>query len=204
MSGMKDTYDRIAYDWDRDHKNDIWWKQEIGAYLSFVPQFGSILDVGCGPGHKSAYFASLGYDVTGVDISDEMVAIAKRDVPGARFEVCDMYDLGKVGTTFDSAFLCASLLHIPKKDVPHVLRAVSSILKPGGTCYVSVKETRAGEEDEQIAQENDYGYDYTRFFSYFRAEELRDFFVEAGFTPVHEAVTVAGKTRWLVIVGKLQ
>jgi SAM-dependent methyltransferase len=202
MDDLKQTYDRIASDWDRDHKDDAWWKEEIEQYLRFVPAGGSILDLGCGPGHKSAFFASRGFAVTGVDLSSEMIALAKRDVPEATFEVLDMYELPLIGKSFDSVFACASLLHIPKKDTLHILLSIAAVLASGGTCYVSVKALRDGEADETVATENDYGYEYSRFFSYFTAAELHDLFVRARLTPVFEAVTTAGKTNWLVIVGK--
>lgn len=202
MDDLKETYDAIAADWDRDHKDDAWWKSEIDRYLANVPAGASILDLGCGPGHKSAYFASRGYQVTGVDLSDTMIEIAKRSVPNAAFEVLDMYELPAIGRTFDSVFVCASLLHIPKKDVIHILLSVAAILNPGGTCYVSVKERREGSEEESVATEHDYGYEYKRFFSYFSEAELRTDFEMAGLMPIFQATTHSGKTNWLVIVGE--
>ncbi len=202
MDDLKQTYDRIAGVWDRDHKSDAWWKEEIEHYLALVPKGGSILDLGCGPGHKSSYFAARGFEVTGIDLSSEMIAIARRDVPNASFEVLDMYELPTMEKKFDSVFACASLLHIPKKDVLHILLSIASTLRDGGTCYVSVKEIREGQTDEMVMTENDTGYEYSRPFSFFSMMELHERFLKAGLEPVHEAITKSGKTNWLVVVGK--
>lgn len=200
---LKGTYDRIAADWDRDHKGDAWWKEEIENYLAMVPPGGSILDLGCGPGHKSAFFAARGYETTGIDLSEEMIAIAKRDVQNATFEVRDMYALSGIGRPFDSVFACASLLHIPKQDVHLIMSSIVSILNPGGTCYISVKEKKEGKPDEAVATESDYGYEYSRFFSYFTADELRTYIKGAGMHVAFEGTTKAGNTNWLVTVSRI-
>lgn len=54
---------------------------------------GMVADVGCGPGHVTRYLVDLGVDAFGIDLSPEMVALARRDHPGLRFEVGTMTDL---------------------------------------------------------------------------------------------------------------
>ncbi len=202
MDDLKHTYDTIAQDWDRDHKADEWWKAEIERYLAHVPTGAHILDLGCGPGHKSAFFAARGYEVMGVDLSPQMIEIARRDVKNVMFEVLDMYELPVISRTFDSVFACASMLHIPKKDIVHILLSIAAILNPHGTCYVSVKEQREGNPEEETTREDDYGYEYSRFFSYFTESELREGFERAGMRPLFQTVTQVGNTNWLVIVGQ--
>jgi SAM-dependent methyltransferase len=63
---------------------------------------GRLLDVACGTGRHAAEFASLGWDVTGVDISDELLERARSNVPGARFVRQDMRELDLPGETFDA------------------------------------------------------------------------------------------------------
>ena len=54
---------------------------------------GLVADVGCGPGYVTRYLHDLGVDAFGIDLSPEMVAIARRDHPDLRFEVGTMTDL---------------------------------------------------------------------------------------------------------------
>jgi len=53
---LKTTYNKIAKDWHKDHHADTWWVLGTDKFLSFLADDASILDVGCGAGHKSEYF----------------------------------------------------------------------------------------------------------------------------------------------------
>src|SRR3954471_16007937 len=54
---------------------------------------GPVVDVGCGPGYVTGHLHELGVDAFGIDLSSEMVALARRDHPDLRFEVGTMTDL---------------------------------------------------------------------------------------------------------------
>src|SRR3954471_6019149 len=54
---------------------------------------GPVADVGCGPGYVTRPLHDLGVDAFGIDLSPEMIAIARRDHPDLRFEVGTMTDL---------------------------------------------------------------------------------------------------------------
>ncbi len=202
MKELKDTYDEIAQDWHIDHMNDDWWLAHIGALTSLLPAHASILDVGCGPGHKSRYFMEQGFKVTGIDFSPQMVEISRDYVPSAAFDVLDMYDIATITERFDCVYVCAALLHIPKKDCPEVIKNMSMLLNPEGLLYVSVKELRSDQEEEAVYKEHDYGYEYERFFSYFSRVEVEEYFKNAGLEIVHSDVTPSGKTNWIQVIGR--
>ena len=48
---------------------------------------GPVADVGCGPGYVTGHLHDLGVDAFGIDLSPEMIAIARRDYPDLRFAV---------------------------------------------------------------------------------------------------------------------
>ncbi|HEV7931638.1 MAG TPA: class I SAM-dependent methyltransferase, partial [Actinomadura sp.] len=54
---------------------------------------GPVVDVGCGPGYVTGHLHDAGVDAFGIDLSPEMIAIARRDYPDLRFEVGTMTDL---------------------------------------------------------------------------------------------------------------
>src|SRR5690242_19755716 len=54
---------------------------------------GPVADVGCGPGYVTGYLHEAGADAFGIDLSPEMIALARRDFPDLRFEVGTMTDL---------------------------------------------------------------------------------------------------------------
>lgn len=201
---LKETYNRIAENWHHDHVDDAWWVEGTDAFIKELPQGGSVLDVGCGSGVKSKYFAERGCKVVGIDISDGLLDIARREVPAAEFRELSMTDLDLMTETFDGVFAQASLLHIPKKEAGEVVKEMAKRLVPGGLLYIAVKEGRPDKPEESVERENDYGYEYERFFSYFTLAELEQYLRDAGLEVVSKSRSPnpSGKTVWLQIIGK--
>lgn len=198
---LKDTYTRIAKDWHKDHQDDDWWVEGTGAFMRLLAQGASVLDVGCGAGFKSGYLARHGFSVTGIDFSDGLIDIARKEVPEVEFLVIDMREMGEL-PMFDGIFAQASLLHIPRAEIAATLQGLFAHLTPGGYLYVAVKGSRPGKPLEEVKEEHSYGYPYERFFSYFTIEELRGHFKDAGLEVVYENINTVGKTDWVQIIGK--
>jgi len=199
---LKETYNRIAADWDADHASDTWWIEATDTFLSLVPPGGTILDVGCGAGKKSLYMHKRGFSVHGIDLSEKMIELARKKVPSARFAVANIAEPLPVKDVVDGVLAQAVLLHIAKRDVQRVIGNIVAPLKPGGHLYIAVKERRPGQPAEEIKTENDYGYDYQRFFSYYTAEELAQLVQAAGLKVVYQNMHEPTKTRWLQIIAK--
>lgn len=198
---LKETYNFIAEDWHKDHMNDDWWVEGTNAFVAFLKPGDLVLDVGCGSGTKSKYLIEKGLRVVGVDFSENMINIAKREVSGGIFYTLDMREVGKLGQMFDGIFMQASLLHIPRNEAESVLKAMTTQLQPGGYLYVAVKEKKPGKRDEEIEREDDYGYPYERFFSYFTLDEIRGYMHSIGCDVCYEAEATP-KSRWVQVIGK--
>ena len=110
-------------------------------FLRHLAPGGKLLDLGCGSGRDSAYFASLGFAVTAVDGSEALCKRVKAhygiDAQCIRFEALDFAE------EFDAIWACASLLHVEKAQMPAILRKVSRALKPGGVLSASFKYGQA-------------------------------------------------------------
>jgi 2-polyprenyl-3-methyl-5-hydroxy-6-metoxy-1,4-benzoquinol methylase len=154
---LKETYNKISKDWSKDHSNDTWWQEGTDHLLSLLPKGASIHDVGCGAGIKSHYLASKGFEVTGTDFSEGMIATAQAQFPDITFKVLDVYDFDTLTDKFDCIFAQAMLLHIPKARVMEVLEKFKNNLKPDGLLYIGVKEIKEDQQEEKIIKENDYG-----------------------------------------------
>ncbi len=201
---LKETYNRIAEDWHRDHLDDDWWIEGTDLFIKSLAPGAHVLDVGCGSGVKSRYLIDRGFKVTGIDISEKLLEIARRDVPEAEFKVFSMTDLDSMRETFDGVFAQASLLHIPKKDAGEVVQKMVRRLVSGGHLSINVKETQEGKPEEGMLKEDGYGYQYERFFSYFTMSELEHYLADAGLQVVSELrnQNKSGKTVWLQIIGR--
>jgi 2-polyprenyl-3-methyl-5-hydroxy-6-metoxy-1,4-benzoquinol methylase len=199
---LRETYNLIADDWHTDHKESNWWVEGTDAFIQLLPKGCHVLDVGCAGGVKTKYLSSKGFTLTGIDLSDNFIEIARRHVPQAHLEVMDMRDLAKLPGQFEGIFAQASLLHIPKKEIVDVLNTLISKLKPGGLLYIAVKGIRPDRVEEETREENDYGYPYKRFFSYFNMTELKKYLLDAQLEIVYENSKIVGKTEWLQVVGR--
>lgn len=97
---------------------------------------GPVADVGCGPGHVTAYLHGLGVDAFGIDLSPGMVDVARREHPGLRFEVGSMTALDLADASIAGALAFWSLIHIPDEAVPAVLSGFRRVLRPGAPLLI--------------------------------------------------------------------
>lgn len=151
-------------------------RPEQEKFVSLLPSHAKILDAGCGPGRDCEYFASHGFRVIGIDLSENLLSIAKQRVPQADFFKQDFRSLRFPKELFDGIWACASLLHLKRKDISTVLRSFFQILKPGGILFVQVKE---GKGEADIAEPIISGL--TRHFVYYSHQELKKILQTAGY-----------------------
>jgi SAM-dependent methyltransferase len=97
---------------------------------------GPVADVGCGPGYVTRHLHDLGVDAFGIDLSPEMIAIARRDYPDLRFEVGTMTDLDLADDSVTGVLAFWSVIHVPDHSVPGVFGQFRRVLRPGGPLLV--------------------------------------------------------------------
>lgn len=97
---------------------------------------GLVADVGCGPGYVTRHLHDLGVDAFGIDLSPEMVAIARRDYPALRFEVGTMTNLDLADDSVAGVLAFWSVIHVPDHSVPRVFAQFRRVMRPGGPLLV--------------------------------------------------------------------
>ena len=112
--------------------------QFYDPFLELIPEQGKkILDAGCGSGRDSLFFKKKGFEIIAFDASEELVKLSsdllKQPVLHMTFE-----DLS-FSNEFDGIWTCASLLHVPKDQMPAVLKKLADALKENGILYASFK-----------------------------------------------------------------
>ncbi|NHJ31910.1 MAG: class I SAM-dependent methyltransferase, partial [Asgard group archaeon] len=114
---VRKGYDKIAKEYQADRKmelEDI--KKELEEYMSLLPRNAKVLDVGCGAAIPFIKFlVEYGFDVTGVDFSESMLRLAKRNVPETNFIKQDVTRLGLLSNSFDGLTSSYCIIHIPRE-----------------------------------------------------------------------------------------
>lgn len=106
----------------------------VREILDGLPR-GVALDAACGTGRHTAYLASLGHTVIGVDTSAAMLERAREKVPDAEFHEADLHDLPLPANHVDLVVCALALVHVPA--LQPVLAEFVRILRPGGRLVIS-------------------------------------------------------------------
>ena len=106
-------------------------------FLRMLPHHAYILDFGCGSGRDAKAFLEQGYKVDAVDGSAELCRRAS-ELIGQPVKQMLFEDLSAVGQ-YDGVWACASILHLPRRELVSVLQKISDALKPDGVLYASFK-----------------------------------------------------------------
>jgi 2-polyprenyl-3-methyl-5-hydroxy-6-metoxy-1,4-benzoquinol methylase/glycosyltransferase involved in cell wall biosynthesis len=165
-----------------------------------LPPDRRILDVGCGSGWLSEYFARLGYDVTGLDISPDLIEVARERVErvpyGAdhetplrcRFIVHDA-EGPPLQEQFDAVICYDSLHHF--EDERAVLRSLAAMTAYGGSLFI-LEGDRPDEGSENEEELLEVMRDFGTLESPFSPVYLRALLDEFGFAVVGDYVSVNG------------
>ncbi|MEU8975305.1 methyltransferase domain-containing protein [Streptomyces monashensis] len=121
----------------------------IDWLLARLPQKARVMDIGSGTGRPTAdRIASQGHSVTGYDVSQVMVDLARMQVPAARFELADVRTLADAPGRWDAITAFFPLLQMPRADLDVILTRIANWLAPGGMFVFATVPFDA--EDEEI------------------------------------------------------
>lgn len=174
----------------RDH--DV--SQNIAALLRHIQAEApfALLDFGCGPGRDLRTFKALGHAPVGLDGTARFVEMARAD-SGCEVWQQDFLALDLPPERFDGVFANASLFHVPRADLPRVLRQLHATLKPGGVLFAS-----------NPRGDNREGWSGERYGAWHDWERWRDYLTAAGFTELEHYYRPEGLPRdqqpWLASV----
>ncbi len=140
----------------------------LGAFAEIVRDRlggGPVADMGCGPGHITAYLTALGLDTVGIDLSDKMVDLARRTYPGVRFDQGSMTSLGLSDRSLSAIVAFYSIIHIPDGHLPMVFADFHRVLRPDGVLLLSFQ---VGDEERHLTEWHGHEVD---MYAYLRRPE---------------------------------
>ncbi|WP_299965236.1 class I SAM-dependent methyltransferase [uncultured Roseobacter sp.] len=168
------VYARRASDYAERFAGGSDQNPQLEAFIAALPDGGTVLDIGCGPGFSSSIMADAGLQVTAMDPVPEMVALASRH-PRVTTRVAGFDDIG--GTDlYDGIWANFSLLHAPRHAMPGHLAAIAEALRPGGVFHIGMK-TGAGAQRDPIG----------RLYTYYTDTELTGLLADVGLSVTDRA-----------------
>lgn len=162
-------------------------------FLEYIPQGGSILDLGCGSGRDALAFKNMGYKIEATDYSSELVEKA-RMLTGLNVRLESFDELSETNK-YHGIWACASLLHCQRAHLTHVIERMLNALKSAGVIYMSFKY---GTDDREVAGRSFTDLDDTQ------AQALLDHFENAAL--IRQWLTVDQRpdssAQWLNLLWK--
>lgn len=186
-------YNQRAEDfWEGTRDHDV--NQNIEALLQAIegePPF-TILDFGCGPGRDLKVFAGRGHVAVGLEGAARFAEMA-RAYSGCEVLLQDFLKLDLPDNSFDGIFANATLFHVPRQELPRVLRELHASLNPGGVLFSS---NPRGDDEE--------GWNRGRYGAYHTLETWRGLLSAVGFVELAHYYRPQGLPReqqpWLASV----
>ena len=149
------------------------------------------LEIGCGNGRDAAEIVKRVDDYLGVDISENLIDLAREKVPEADFEVADIesYDFPE---NLDAVFAFASLIHAPKDSLRNVFERVKNALNDGGVFRISLKYA---DQYAETTKEDEFGI---RTYYLYSERDIESF--SSGFSLLKSEVVDFKGQKWLEIL----
>lgn len=125
-------YDKIARWWHDQHDNSSYGVSQFNKALGFAKKAGKALDVGCGAGGRFVrILQSRGFQITGLDVSEEMIGLARKNHPEHLFLHQDIFTWD-TDEKFDFIVAWDSMFHLPYAMQTPVVSRLCTLLTEGG------------------------------------------------------------------------
>jgi SAM-dependent methyltransferase len=160
LDAVRSTYDAVAESYaaafadELDHKPlDRSLIEAFARQVQSTADGSPVGDLGCGPGHTTAYLGELGLSVVGLDLSPNMVRLARERYPGIDVREGSILDLPVPDGSWAGVISLYSIIHLPRDVVTTALREFHRVLRPGGLLLLGF---HAG--DEQLHLDEWFGH----------------------------------------------
>ncbi len=192
LQATKDSYDTVAGSYAElvtlDFGRMPLETAMLGEFVARVRDSGPVGDLGCGPGHLTAYLNEVGVSAFGVDLSSGMVEVARKRNPGLRFEVGSMTALELADGGLGGAVSWYSIVHMALEQLPGVFAEFFRVLAPGGHLLLGFK---AGERKSPLTHA--YGHDVSLTVYWQSPERVAELLEQAGFVVEARLVRAPGE-----------
>ncbi len=177
---VRASYDAVAEEYRDRIGGELAFKVIDRGLLGVVAEEaagGTVVDLGCGPGHVAGWLGERGVGVVGVDLSPAMVAVARRDHPSLEFRVGDLLGLPAADGEFAAAVALYSVIHLAPEELRPAFEEMRRVLRPSGVLLVAF---HLGTEVRTLDEW--WGHPVDVDFHFLEQDTVAGLLAEAGFT----------------------
>ena len=175
-AGTQAAYDRKASEWDSGRSPQLGEAVWIPRLLDGLPSSAKVLDLGCGTGKPIAdRILAAGFQLTGLDNSPAMIAIAQSNYPNATWHVGDIVDVSH-DNSFDAVFSWDGFFHLTPAEQRQALPQIVRAIRNNGRLLLTIGEV------EGHVTGNVYGE--TVYHSSLSHSEYTEILISAGMSEV--------------------
>jgi ubiquinone/menaquinone biosynthesis C-methylase UbiE len=165
-------YDAIGLEYQEAYSDNPEQKKAVKWVIEHLKPNNRVLDIGSGTGLVAKQFSEADLHVLGIDNSNEMNRIARKQAPKAKFIEMNFKKLKLQEDNFDAIVAFFSLLHVQKGIFKRILQNILNHLRPDGYFVISMVEGNIEGEEYYMNQK--------MYFSSFPREELTLILQSAG------------------------
>jgi len=177
---LRNTYDRVAKHYVNEFFKELSRKpfdrELLDRFAEGVQGQGTVCEIGCGPGQIARYLKDRGADIFGIDLSEEMIAWARKLNADISFEQGNMLYLDASDDAWAGIVSFYAIIHLRRSDVPLAFAEFYRVLKPSGNLLVSFH----GGEGE-VGTEDWFGEPVSVRATLFGDKEIAQYLASAGF-----------------------
>ncbi len=180
ISTVRADYDRIAAAYAEHIYHELENKPfDRELLLRFAAEFhgrGEVCDMGCGPGHVARYLHDAGVQVSGLDLSPQMIDQARKLNPAMAFREGDMLALDLADGSLAGITAFYAIVNLPANSLSMVFREMARVLQPNGLLLLAFHIGA-----ESVRPEALWGQPISMEFYFFEPDAIGRLLVEAGF-----------------------
>ena len=176
------TWNKVASLYQQKFMDLHLYDDTYDRFCQLVEKPGArVFEIGCGPGNITRYLLSKRPDfrVEAIDVAPNMVALAKENVPTARFRVMDCRNLDQVNGPFDAIMCGFCMPYLSRQDCTKLFMDCVCLLASGGVAYFSTIEGDYSRSGFEAGSTGEQAYVY-----YYRQDDLQQVLTANGFEPL--------------------
>lgn len=178
------TYNKAAQKYWEKVANLEKYNGSYDTFCALLPQKASVFEMGCGPGNVTQYVLDKRADLhyTASDLAPNMLVLAKKNNPNARFLTLDCREIASLHQKFDAIIAAFVLPYLNKAECAKLISDCIKILNPNGVLYLSTMED---DETQSGFEHTSFGGEDQVYINYHQETFLRERLSENGFEVLH-------------------